>query len=159
MNRKIFYYGWTVILILGIIGFSVYASNTNLKKEVTKEEQSIVANDTFLNAFFTYEKTRARYENIKPLTTEEGYLSVFPSGLDLPDPDAPSVQSLMTDLTQYQNRVNKNEMSFLSEFAVTTEYNKVKNTESYIVRTNLLFVDGKWKINDLQIVSQPSIER
>lgn len=149
---------WATLVVLGVLAIWAYGFNSKLSQETKRESQADLANQKIISTFFDYDNSRARYENIKPLATENGYKSLFPSGYELPSEDSQKFVSNISDLTQYKNKKSKKQIVFLSEFLNTTEFNEIKNTESMIVRTSLVLVDGKWMLDDLELVAQPSIE-
>lgn len=111
--------------------------------------EALKVNQAFLHTFFTYETTAQRYEHIKPMMTDRGYLTTHPSGQELPKSDS-SVRSSMKGLKPFAYQGTKTEAEFINEFKLKTEFNHVANTETVLVKTNLVYVkDQGWKVDDI----------
>ncbi|NPC90884.1 hypothetical protein HOO54_01015 [Bacillus sp. WMMC1349] len=60
-----------------------YADQIDRLKKLDQSKAAEL-NHEFINRFFTYKNTKQRYEDIKPLMTEKGYQSTYPSGSSIP---------------------------------------------------------------------------
>jgi hypothetical protein len=151
-----FYAVWGVILVLGIVGIIAFFSNSSLKEEKEKELAGLELNTQFVDKFFNYTSTRQRYDNVKPLMTEQGYRATYPSGFELPADS--SVKSLVSNLKSYVQKapaVKENQMEILNEFVVTTEFNEIRSSKEVIMRTELLYDESAgWKVNDIEMIIQ-----
>jgi hypothetical protein len=126
------------------------------------EEQDYIvkaenANQDFIEKFFSYSSTKERYENIKPLTTEEGFRATLPSGIEIPEDNGSelSVTSRMDKLKPYiYPSIDKNKVDFMNKFEVSTIFNKIKTTQEIIIYTQVVYdqISG-WKVNDVEFVS------
>lgn len=115
---------------------------------------ALEVNRKFLEKFFTYQTTAERYEKIKPLMTDQGFKATHPSGTELPDSEE-SVKSSMVELKPYEYQSSKTEAEFLNEFKLSTEFNSVTNTETVIVKTSLIHVEGqRWLVDDVEFIGQ-----
>ncbi|QKE76019.1 hypothetical protein HPK19_24710 (plasmid) [Arthrobacter citreus] len=113
-----------------------------------------MVNQAFLKNFFTYQTTTERYQNIKPIITDQGYKATHPSVLEIPNGDQ-SVKSSLVGLKPFEYQSSKTEAEFFYEFKLSTEFNNVSNTETVIVKTSLIYVkDQGWKIDDVEFVGQ-----
>ena len=111
-------------------------------------------NEEFIGKFFTYESTKARYEGIQPIMTEQGYKSTFPSGMELPENDG-AVKSVMEDLKAYEYQASKFEAEFFNEFNMTIKVGETESTQTVICRTFLIYTEASgWKINDVEFIGQ-----
>ncbi|NPC90830.1 hypothetical protein HOO54_00730 [Bacillus sp. WMMC1349] len=72
--------------------------------------------------FSLTKNTKQRYEDIKPLMTEKGYQSTYPSGSSIPKKGS-DVSSSISGLRSYEYQSDKQEASFMNEFTVRTSYN------------------------------------
>jgi hypothetical protein len=157
-----------IVILLAAIVYIVYLWNqiNNSNDRAVKAEKNYqevisikqtdaeLANQTFLEKFFTYISTKERYEGIKPLMTDKGYRSTFPSGMELPDGDQ-SVISKMTDLKGYVYLISKVELEMFNEFELSTTFNGSENKQTVIVRTKLLYEQGAdWKIDEVEFVGE-----
>lgn len=158
MKHGKFYAVWFVILILGIVGIVSYFSNSDsiLEKQLEQEQAGLVVNTQFVDKFFNYTSSRQRYENVKPLMTEQGYRSTYPSGMELPADS--SVQSRVTGLKVYVQRapeIPEDQMLILNEFVATTEFNEIRSSKEVIMKTLLVYIDTiGWKVNDIEMIIQ-----
>jgi uncharacterized protein len=163
-----------VLLMIGFVGavlviLYVYSLKTQLQEvranQSNYEEKieslssiqnsdALKVNREFLERFFTYQTTAERYENIKPLMTDQGYNATHPSGSELPNSEQ-SVKSSMVGLKPFEYQSSKTEAEFLNEFKLTTEFNDVANTETVIIKTSLIYVkDQGWKVDDFEFIGQ-----
>lgn len=161
--------GCLVNIVVGIVVLfyiaHLWSEVDKAEKQVKETEKKMVevasitrsdveqVNMGFLEKFFTYNSTKERYEGIKPLMTEEGYRSTFPSGSEVPETDQ-SVKSTLSELRQYLLQTSKTEAVFLNEFNVTTQFNGVENLQTIIVRTILSWNDGSWLITEVEFIGQ-----
>ncbi|MEH7451186.1 hypothetical protein [Gottfriedia acidiceleris] len=115
---------------------------------------ALEVNRAFLKNFFTYQTTTERYQNIKLFMTNQGYKATHPSGIKLPN-SKQSVKSSFVGLKPFVYQSSKTEAEFFNEFKLSTEFNKVSNIETVIVKTSLIYVkDQGWKIDDVEYVGQ-----
>ncbi|MDQ6600983.1 hypothetical protein [Bacillus salipaludis] len=153
-----------VLVIMYIFGLrsqlqEVKANQRNYENQIktlssVQNTDALEVNQKFLEKFFTYQITTERYEEIKPLMTDQGFKATHPSGTELPK-SKQSVRSSMVGLKPFEYQSSKTEAEFLNEFKLTTEFNDVSNTETVIVKTSLIYVKEQgWKINDVEFVGQ-----
>jgi hypothetical protein len=117
-----------------------------------QDTDALKVNREFLKRFFTYQTTAERYENIKPIITDQGYMATHPSGTELPNSEQ-SVVSSMIGLKPFEYQSSKTEAEFFNEFKLTTEFNGVANTETVIVKTSLIYVKEQgWKVDDVEFI-------
>ena len=119
--------------------------NTEINKATTVTQK-------FIEAFFTYDNTLERYKNIKIYTTEQGYRSTFPSGMEPPTKGA-DIRSRIDELEIFEKQYSKNEITTISTFEVTTTFNDVPAIAKMVIKTNVVKVGGEWKIDDVTILS------
>lgn len=155
MRNGRFYVVWAVILILGIVGISVFAANTNSKSAEKSEQAALQVNHQFVEKFFNYNSTGERYDGIKPFMTEQGYRSLFPSGIEMPKDSA--VKSLTTNLKAFVKKDPKSDdghIEILNDFTVSTEFGGIQSSKNVIMRTLLVKDVDTWKINDIEMIIQ-----
>jgi hypothetical protein len=119
--------------------------NTEVNKAQKTTEQ-------FIQAFFNYDNTLDRYKNIKAYTTEQGYRSTFPSGMQPPTKGA-DIRSRIDDLEIFEKQYSKNKITTISIFEVTTTFHDVPATAKMVIKTNVVSVGSEWKIDDVTILS------
>ncbi|WP_028401072.1 hypothetical protein [Ectobacillus panaciterrae] len=119
--------------------------NTEVNKAQKTTEQ-------FIQAFFNYDNTLDRYKNIKTYTTEQGYRSTFPSGMEPPTKGA-DIRSRINELEIFEKKYSKNEITTISTFKVMTTFNDVPSTSKMVIKTNVVKVGSEWKIDDVTILS------
>lgn len=153
-----------VLVIMYIFGLrsqlqEVKANQRNYENQIktlsaVQNTDALEVNQKFLEKFFTYQTTAERYEEIKPLMTDQGFKATHPSGTELPK-SKQSVRSSMVGLKPFEYQSSKTEAEFLNEFELTTEFNDVSNTETVIVKTSLIYIKEQgWKIDDVEFVGQ-----
>lgn len=155
MRNGRFYVIWAVILILGVVGISVFASNTSSKTAEKSELAALQVNHKFVEKFFNYSSTGERYEGIKPYMTEQGYRALFPSGIEMPKDSA--IKSLTTNLKAFIKKDPKTDdglIEILNDFIVSTEYGGIQSSKNVIMRTQLVKEGNTWKINDIEMIIQ-----
>ncbi|PEE33435.1 hypothetical protein CN271_22395 [Bacillus cereus] len=135
--------------------------NKQLKDEITslKHTEGNKTNEltkNFITAFFTYDNTLQRYQNIKQYTTEQGYKSTFPSGMEPPSKGA-DIRSSIDELEIYSKQKSKSEITTVSIFEVTTTFNEVPSVSKMVIKTDLVKVENGWKIDDVTILSSQSV--
>ena len=109
----------------------------------------------FITAFFTYDNTLQRYQNIKQYTTEQGYKSTFPSGMEPPSKGA-DIRSSINELEIFNKQKSKNEITTISTFEVPTTYNRVSSVSKMVIKTDLVKVENSWEVDDVTILSSQS---
>lgn len=147
-----------VIMSFLILQFRLDA--LGLKKELSAIEKSssLDQNEKFIKGFFDYSSTQKRYEQIKPLMTERGYHSTFPSGMDLPKTDQ-AVTSKIDGLKSYERKISKTEIEYVSEFNQKTTFREVDSTQTILLRTKLLYVNEQgWKVDNVEFLAQISYQ-
>jgi hypothetical protein len=151
-----------VLIILYVFSLRSQLSEVRVNQENYKQQIEAVShiepsqaeqvNKKFLKSFFTYNNPSERYENIKPLMTESGFKATHPSGNKIPQ-SKENVSSSITNIKLFKHEVSKNEIEFLNEFKVTTDYNDVGTTEKIVVKTELIYVGEEgWKIQNIYVV-------
>ncbi|WP_408008202.1 hypothetical protein ACJROX_26585 [Pseudalkalibacillus sp. A8] len=137
----------------------VRANQDHYEKEIKslssiQNTDALKINKEFLEHFFTYQTIAERYQNIQPLMTDQGYKATYPSGTELPSSDQ-SVKSSIAGLKSFEYQDSQTEAEFFNEFKLSTEFNDVTNTETVIVKTNLIYVKKQgWKINNVEFIGQ-----
>ncbi|WP_145949560.1 hypothetical protein [Paenibacillus sp. Y412MC10] len=152
---------WLYLVLAGltILNFVQMGHAHNLKEQIKEQrstEEVTRINQKFIDTFFTYDSTKQRYENIKPLMTEQGYNATLPAGTEIPDDtsDLPSVSSRLTDLRPFIYSADKNKVEYLNEFNVITSYNKVDSTTGVIVHTVLTYSEKNgWLVDDVDFTT------
>jgi hypothetical protein len=159
MERKQLWVSIAIILIilslcLTIMEFRLQA--LHYKQELLKLENSSSkdTNENFIKAFFQYNSTKQRYEQIKPLMTNEGYHSTFPSGMEIPETDQ-SVVSKIEFLVSYEHPISKTSSEYISEFKQTTRFRDIENTQTILLKTKLEF-ENSWKVQKVEFLAQTS---
>ncbi|MGG1400257.1 hypothetical protein ABE288_20905 [Bacillus salipaludis] len=153
-----------VLVIMYIFGLrsqlqEVKANQRNYENQIktlssVQNTDALEVNRKFLEKFFTYQKTAERYEEIKPLMTDQGFKATHPSGTELPK-SKQSVRSSMVGLKPFEYQSSKTEAEFFNEFKLTTEFNDVSNTETVIVKTSLFYLKEQgWKVDDVEFIGQ-----
>ncbi|MGA4722228.1 hypothetical protein [Fictibacillus nanhaiensis] len=151
-----------VLVIIYVFSLRSQLSEVRANQENYKQQAEAVSNiepsqaeevnKKFLKSFFTYDNPSERYQNIKPLMTEAGYKATHPSGNGIPQ-SKEDVSSSISNIKPFKHEVSKNEIEFLNEFKVTSDYNDVGSTENMVVKTELIYVEGVgWKIKDIYVV-------
>jgi len=151
-----FYIGCLVILVLGVVAILAYSSNTSIQQEKRKELDGVQVNNQFVDKFFNYTTSSQRYENIKPFMTEQGYRSTYPSGMEVPTDESTSVKSFVNSLKSYVQKEpesNSGHLEIINEFELTTEFNNVQSSRTFIMKTSLIYDDSVgWKVNDVDMI-------
>ncbi|MEK5358172.1 hypothetical protein [Paenibacillus sp. FSL L8-0709] len=147
-----------ILIVSLILNVVVLINSSNINSKVNDQSAvsaSLKANSKFLESFFTYQTTKEKYEVIKPLMTDVGYRSTFPSGMEIPEDSAEySVSSKMTSLKPFQFKENDMELEFLNELTVTTTFNQIETTETVVVKTVLVNKQDKWLVNDIIMIGE-----
>lgn len=61
----------------------------------------------------------------------------------------------MVGLKPFEYQSSKTEAEFFNEFNLSTEFNSVTNTETVIVKTSLIHVEGQgWLVDDVEFIGQ-----
>lgn len=157
-----------VLIVLAGVLFAVYSLNRMDKAEhraelAEKKNKAIQqidstdaykANQEFINHFFNYDSTKQRYEGLKPLMTDLGYSSLFPSeGPDIPSSTVLNVVSRMVNFKSYEYRPQRTTSEFISEFDLSTTYNDITTTQTVLVRTILVNSEGgSWKVSNFEFI-------
>ncbi|MED3950272.1 hypothetical protein [Priestia aryabhattai] len=113
--------------------------------------------ESFIRAFFSYDNTLDRYQNIKAYTTQQGYKSTFPSGTEPPTTGA-DIESRISDLEIFSNRYSSNEITTVSTFKTTTTFNDVPSNSEMVIKTDLVKTGSQWKVDNVEILSSQSTE-
>jgi hypothetical protein len=151
-----------VLVILYVFSLRSQLSEVRANQENYKQRAEAVSqiepsqaeqvNRKFLKSFFIYDNPSERYQNIKALMTEAGYKATHPSGNAIPQ-SKEDVSSSITNIKLFKHEVSKTEIEFLNEFKVTTDYNDVGSSERMVVKTEIVYVEGKgWRIKDIYVV-------
>jgi hypothetical protein len=152
----------TVLVILYVFSLrsqlsEVRANQENYKQRIEavshiEPSQAEQVNRKFLKSFFTYDNPSERYENIKPLMTESGFKATHPSGNAIPQ-SKEDVSSSISNIKLFKHEVSKTEIEFLNEFKVTIDYNSVGSSEKMVIKTEVIYIEGKgWRIKDIYVV-------
>ncbi|MGR6342656.1 hypothetical protein ACU5CE_33495 [Priestia megaterium] len=113
--------------------------------------------ESFIRAFFSYDNTLDRYQNIKAYTTQQGYKSTFPSGTEPPTTGA-DIESRISDLEIFSQRYSSNEITTVSTFKTTTTFNDVPSNSEMVIKTDLVKTGSQWKVDNVEILSSQSTE-
>ncbi len=148
-----------VLLILAVvlIGWGVKSKFASQQTIVESYEHKIIelnqvettaadeVNRTFLERFFTYESMLDRYE-VGDITTADCYASLFPSGKVESDS---GLSSELTSCDSYKKEESKDTISFLNQLQITIKVGGKETVQHTIFKTELKFVDGVWKVNEI----------
>ena len=113
--------------------------------------------ENFIRAFFSYDNTLDRYQNIKAYTTQQGYKSTFPSGTEPPTTGA-DIESRISNLEIFSQRYSSNEITTVSTFKTTTTFNDVPSNSEMVIKTDLVKTGSQWKVDNVEILSSQSTE-
>ncbi|WP_338709168.1 hypothetical protein [Paenibacillus amylolyticus] len=157
MTKRSFYAVWLAIFLLGGVGIGSLAYTSSLNQEKMKEQTIMQQNRLFVEGFFNFETTNQRYKAIRPYTTEKGYRSTFPSGIELPpDSEVHSTVSDMKAYLQHDPSSDKKHTEVLNKFSLTTEFNGIGSVQTIVMKT-VLVDEGRgdgWKVDDIEMIIQ-----
>lgn len=138
---------------LGFYAWHLKDSNAELLQYRQEHDNRLgaeKANKNFIVAFFQYNNTGDRYSNIKKYMTEKGYKSTFPSGVSLPT--SVPITSTLENLSSSSKEEKEGNYTLISEFDVTTTFNRQQIKQNILLKTDVIKSDGAWQVNNVVIL-------